>query len=184
MVVVGADVDLSVAAPFGCSVQTGAGTVMNVLELDERSSLVVFGAGGVGLPAVMAARALGVSTIIVVDPVPAAGSSPLSSAPPSRSTRESTTSSKPCATTRAAGRQARSRRRRSSTCSLQALDCLFARGYLRRARRRHGGAPLGHGAAATPRRTSPTSSGSRPRLATGTPSSTTPVRSRRSPIRI
>ena len=42
---------------------------MNVLELDERSSLVVFGAGGVGLPAVMAARALGVATIVVVDPV-------------------------------------------------------------------------------------------------------------------
>jgi aryl-alcohol dehydrogenase len=70
VVVVGADVDLSVAAPFGCSVQTGAGAVMNVLELDERSSLVVFGAGGVGLPAVMAARALGVATIVVVDPVP------------------------------------------------------------------------------------------------------------------
>ena len=69
VVVVGGDVDLSVAAPFGCSVQTGAGTVMNVLELDERSSLVVFGAGGVGLPAVMAARALGVPTIVVVDPV-------------------------------------------------------------------------------------------------------------------
>ena len=70
VVVVGSEVDLSVAAPFGCGVQTGAGTVMNVLELDERSSLVVFGAGGVGLPAVMAARALGVSTIVVVDPVP------------------------------------------------------------------------------------------------------------------
>jgi aryl-alcohol dehydrogenase len=69
VVVVGSEVDLSVAAPFGCGVQTGAGTVMNVLELDERSSLVVFGAGGVGLPAVMAARGLGVSTIVVVDPV-------------------------------------------------------------------------------------------------------------------
>jgi aryl-alcohol dehydrogenase len=68
-VVVPGDVDLSVAAPFGCGVQTGAGTVMNVLELDERSSLVVFGAGGVGLAAVMAARALGVATIVVVDPV-------------------------------------------------------------------------------------------------------------------
>jgi aryl-alcohol dehydrogenase len=70
VIIVGPDVDLSVAAPFGCSVQTGAGAVMNVLEPDQRSSLVVFGAGGVGLPAVMAARALGVSTIVVVDPVP------------------------------------------------------------------------------------------------------------------
>ena len=69
VVVVGNDVDLRVAAPFGCSVQTGAGTVMNVLGLDEHSSLVVFGAGGVGLAAVMAARALGVATIVAVDPV-------------------------------------------------------------------------------------------------------------------
>ena len=68
VVVVAGDVDLRVAAPFGCGVQTGAGTVMNVLELDERSSLVVFGGGGVGLPAVMAARALSVATIVVVDP--------------------------------------------------------------------------------------------------------------------
>jgi aryl-alcohol dehydrogenase len=70
VVVVGGDVDPIVAAPFGCGVQTGAGTVMNVLGLDEHSSLVVFGGGGVGLAAVMAARALGVPTIVVVDPVP------------------------------------------------------------------------------------------------------------------
>ncbi|MEA2143216.1 MAG: aryl-alcohol dehydrogenase [Solirubrobacteraceae bacterium] len=69
VVVVGAGVDLTVAAPFGCSVQTGAGTVMNVLDLDERAALVVFGAGGVGLSAVMAARAIGVAKIVVVDPV-------------------------------------------------------------------------------------------------------------------
>ena len=69
VVVVGSDIDLSVAAPFGCGVQTGAGTVMNVLALDEHSSLVVFGAGGVGLSAVMAAFASGVGTIVAVDPV-------------------------------------------------------------------------------------------------------------------
>jgi aryl-alcohol dehydrogenase len=69
VVVVGGDVDLTIAAPFGCAVQTGAGTVMNVLDLGERSSLAVFGAGGVGLSAVMAARALGLPTIAVVDPV-------------------------------------------------------------------------------------------------------------------
>ena len=68
-VVVAPDTDLSVAAPFGCSVQTGAGTVMNVLGLDETSSLAVFGAGAVGLSAVMAARALGVATVVAVDPV-------------------------------------------------------------------------------------------------------------------
>ena len=69
VVVVDAGVDLAVAAPFGCSVQTGAGTVMNVLPPGERARLVVFGAGAVGLPAVMAARALDVTHVVVVDPV-------------------------------------------------------------------------------------------------------------------
>jgi aryl-alcohol dehydrogenase len=69
VVVIGADVDLSIAAPLGCGVQTGAGAVLNVLQPGIDASLVVFGAGGVGLSAVMAARATGVSTIVAVDPV-------------------------------------------------------------------------------------------------------------------
>ena len=67
--VVGDEIDLGVAAPLGCGVQTGAGTVLNVLAPPPEASLVVFGAGGVGLSAVMAARASGVGTIIAVDPV-------------------------------------------------------------------------------------------------------------------
>jgi aryl-alcohol dehydrogenase len=69
VVVVGDDVDLTLAAPLGCGVQTGAGAVLNVLRPGNQSSLVVFGAGGVGLSAVMVARAAGVGTIIAVDPV-------------------------------------------------------------------------------------------------------------------
>ncbi|OAT70118.1 aryl-alcohol dehydrogenase [Mycobacteroides immunogenum] len=68
-VVVDSSVDLTVAAPLGCGFQTGAGAVLNVLLPEPDSRLVVFGAGGVGLAAVMAARALGVQTIIAVDPV-------------------------------------------------------------------------------------------------------------------
>ncbi|MFF8902575.1 NAD(P)-dependent alcohol dehydrogenase [Streptomyces lydicus] len=56
------------AAPLGCGVQTGAGTVLIVLQPAPGSSLVVFGAGSVGLSAVMAAVAEGCS-VIVVDPV-------------------------------------------------------------------------------------------------------------------
>ena len=70
VVVVGEEIDLGVAAPLGCGVQTGAGTVLNVLAPPPEASLVVFGAGGVGLSAVMAASASGVGTIIAVDPVP------------------------------------------------------------------------------------------------------------------
>jgi len=69
LVVVGDQVDLSVAAPLGCGVQTGAGAVLNVLAPANQASLVVFGAGGVGLSALMVASAVGVSTIIAVDPV-------------------------------------------------------------------------------------------------------------------
>jgi len=69
VVVVGDAIDLAVAAPLGCGVQTGAGTVLNVLAPPPESSLAVFGAGGVGLSAVMAAFASGVGTIVAVDPV-------------------------------------------------------------------------------------------------------------------
>lgn len=58
----------SVAAPLGCGVQTGAGAVLNVLRPRSGDSLTVFGGGGVGLSAVMAAVAAGCTTV-VVDPV-------------------------------------------------------------------------------------------------------------------
>jgi aryl-alcohol dehydrogenase len=70
VVVVGPNIDLTVAAPLGCSVQTGAGTVLGVLRPAEDASLVIFGAGAVGLSAVMAASDAGVGTIVAVDPVP------------------------------------------------------------------------------------------------------------------
>ncbi|GAA4936050.1 NAD(P)-dependent alcohol dehydrogenase [Actinoplanes utahensis] len=58
------------AAPLGCSVQTGAGTVLNVLRPTPGDTVAVFGAGSVGLSAVMAAVSLG-CTVIAVDPNPA-----------------------------------------------------------------------------------------------------------------
>jgi aryl-alcohol dehydrogenase len=57
------------AAPLGCGIQTGAGTVFNVLCPGPDSVLAVFGAGGVGMAAVLAARTLNVRDVIVVDPV-------------------------------------------------------------------------------------------------------------------
>lgn len=58
------------AAPLGCGVQTGAGTVLHVLRPTAGMTVAVFGAGGVGLSAVMAAVDLGCS-VLAVDPVPA-----------------------------------------------------------------------------------------------------------------
>jgi aryl-alcohol dehydrogenase len=61
------DLPLELLGPLGCGVQTGAGTVLNVLRPGPGQSIAVFGAGAVGLSAVMAARAAGVSEIVAVD---------------------------------------------------------------------------------------------------------------------
>lgn len=58
------------AAPLGCSVQTGVGTVLNALALGHDDVLVVLGAGAVGLSAVMGARIAGCRAIVAVDPLP------------------------------------------------------------------------------------------------------------------
>jgi aryl-alcohol dehydrogenase len=58
------------AAPLGCSVQTGVGTVLTALAATPDDALVVFGAGAVGLSAVMGARIAGCHTVVAVDPVP------------------------------------------------------------------------------------------------------------------
>jgi aryl-alcohol dehydrogenase len=63
------DVPLHLAAPFGCGIQTGAGAVLNALRLQPGDSLLVIGAGAVGMSAVMAARAAGASAIVAVEPV-------------------------------------------------------------------------------------------------------------------
>ncbi|MGZ4290894.1 MAG: NAD(P)-dependent alcohol dehydrogenase [Gaiellaceae bacterium] len=60
-------IPLDVAAPFGCGIQTGAGSVLNVMRPPAGSSIAVFGAGAVGLAAVMAAKIAGCTTIVAVD---------------------------------------------------------------------------------------------------------------------
>ena len=61
------DLPLAVLAPLACGVQTGAGTVMNTLDVEAGSSLAVFGCGCVGLSAVMAAKVQGAERIVAVD---------------------------------------------------------------------------------------------------------------------
>jgi aryl-alcohol dehydrogenase len=63
-----ADAPLELLGPLGCGVQTGAGSVMNVLKPSPGDSIAIFGAGGVGLSAVMAAVIEGCAPIIVVEP--------------------------------------------------------------------------------------------------------------------
>lgn len=61
------EVDLALLGPLGCGIQTGAGTVLNRLKPEFGSSIVIYGAGAVGLSAVMAAKIIGCQHIIAVD---------------------------------------------------------------------------------------------------------------------
>lgn len=70
VVVIPDDVPWETAAPLACGVQTGAGTVFNVIRPAPDDSLVVFGAGTVGLSAVFAAVDAGLTSVTVVDPNP------------------------------------------------------------------------------------------------------------------
>lgn len=61
------DLPLEVLAPLGCGIQTGAGAVFNCLRPQAGSSIAIFGAGAVGLSAVMAAAVAGCAVIVAVD---------------------------------------------------------------------------------------------------------------------
>jgi aryl-alcohol dehydrogenase len=70
VVKVGPGAPLDLLAPLGCGVQTGAGAVWNVLKPRPGATLLITGAGAVGLSAVMAARLTPATRIIAVDRVP------------------------------------------------------------------------------------------------------------------
>ncbi len=58
-------VPLEIAGVLGCGVQTGAGAILRSMDCKPGSSLLVIGGGAVGLSAVMAAKARGVSRILL-----------------------------------------------------------------------------------------------------------------------
>lgn len=62
-----AHVPLERLGPLGCGLQTGAGAVLNSMAVKAGRSLVVFGAGAVGLSAIMAGRIAGADPIIAID---------------------------------------------------------------------------------------------------------------------
>jgi aryl-alcohol dehydrogenase len=65
------DLPLELLGPLGCGLQTGAGSVLNVLQAKEGESIAIFGLGGVGLGGLMAAKAVGCDPIVAVDLNPA-----------------------------------------------------------------------------------------------------------------
>lgn len=62
------DVALDVACVIGCAVQTGVGAVLNTAGVIEGDTVLVMGAGGIGLSVVQGARLAGAGRIIVSDP--------------------------------------------------------------------------------------------------------------------
>ena len=61
------NMDLRLACMLGCAVPTGVGAVLNTAQPKPGESMVVFGAGGVGLCAVASAIIAGCSPAIAVD---------------------------------------------------------------------------------------------------------------------
>ncbi|MEW5864873.1 MAG: zinc-binding dehydrogenase [Pseudomonadota bacterium] len=61
------DSDLEVAALFGCAVTTGFGVVVNNAKVRIGESVVVYGAGGIGLNIVQAASLVTAHPIVAVD---------------------------------------------------------------------------------------------------------------------
>ena len=70
-VVIDPDVPLRSACLIGCAVLTGAGAVFNRARVQPGESVVVIGAGGIGLSAVQAARLSSAGRIVVIDANPA-----------------------------------------------------------------------------------------------------------------
>lgn len=61
------DLPLEQAALFGCAVLTGVGAVVNTAQMRAGATAAVIGLGGVGLAALLGARAAGASRIIAID---------------------------------------------------------------------------------------------------------------------
>ncbi|GAA1818011.1 zinc-binding dehydrogenase [Actinomadura chokoriensis] len=61
------DLPFDIAALFGCAVLTGAGAALYSAAVTPGDTVAVFGLGGVGLAAVLAAKAAGAATIYAID---------------------------------------------------------------------------------------------------------------------
>lgn len=67
LAVVPKELPFAQAALLGCGVVTGAGSVLNTANVSAGDTVVIFGAGGVGLNAVSGARIAGASKIVAID---------------------------------------------------------------------------------------------------------------------
>ena len=61
------DTDKNIAALFGCAITTGFGVIENNARLKMGETIIIFGAGGIGLNMIQAAKLSSASKIIAVD---------------------------------------------------------------------------------------------------------------------
>ena len=60
-------IPMDLAPLLGCAMPTGAGIVFNTIQPERDDTMAVFGLGGIGLSAIMAAKALDCNSIIAID---------------------------------------------------------------------------------------------------------------------
>ncbi|MFA4915054.1 MAG: zinc-binding dehydrogenase [Syntrophales bacterium] len=61
------EMPLKEAALLGCAIPTGAGIVFNTIQAKAQDTIAIFGVGGIGMSAVIAAKTSGCRQIIAVD---------------------------------------------------------------------------------------------------------------------
>jgi alcohol dehydrogenase len=64
------DLDFKHAALFGCAVLTGVGAVLNAARVSAGDKVAIIGLGGVGIAALLGARAAGAERIVAIDVAP------------------------------------------------------------------------------------------------------------------
>lgn len=67
LVKVNENTNLDLFSPLGCGLLTGAGAILNTLDVEPGKTVAVFGVGSVGMSAVMAAKLRGAKEIIAID---------------------------------------------------------------------------------------------------------------------
>lgn len=60
-------IPLREAALLGCAIPTGAGIVFNTTKVISGNSIAIFGVGGIGMSALLAAKFMGASIVIAID---------------------------------------------------------------------------------------------------------------------
>lgn len=61
------EMPLKEAALLGCAIPTGAGIVLNTARIKNGNSVAIFGVGGIGISALLAAKMMGAAMIVAID---------------------------------------------------------------------------------------------------------------------